>query len=130
MILIKQHLFSLILLIFVLRSDTISSVEYEPWGPDADLVLAAPALESPMKQTAGFDAIIAFHHQILTHADGPRSHYYPSSSTYMLQATRKYGLIRGFPMGCDRLLRENGDPWLYPPFRTRDGDYLKSDPVP
>jgi putative component of membrane protein insertase Oxa1/YidC/SpoIIIJ protein YidD len=108
----------------------IFGVEYEPWGPDADLVTSSSHKESIIRQIAGFDAIIAFHHQILTKADGPRSHYYPSSSTYMLQATRKYGLVRGFPIGCDRLLRENNDPWIYPPFRTKDGDYLKSDPVP
>jgi len=105
---------------------------FEPWGKDADLY---PATKTTNKRSltpslAGFDSLIFFHQNILSQADGPRSHYLPSSSEYMLQAVRKYGLMRGFFLGCDRLLRETEDVWIYPLVRTKGGHTLKYDPVP
>ncbi|MBS3903904.1 MAG: membrane protein insertion efficiency factor YidD [Simkania sp.] len=106
---------------------------YEPWGKDADLSIPAqPTVEqstsnSPMVWTAS--KIIWFHQNVLSPVDGPRSHFRPSSSGYMLEAMRKHGFIKGYLMGCDRLLRENSEEWVY---RTVDyeGRTLKWDPPP
>lgn len=105
----------------------------EPWGKDAQLcvpkveVKKEPVRLSPMGKVA--EAIILFHHKVITQIDGPRSHFRPSSSGYMLEAIRTHGFVKGYIMGCDRLLRENGDPWHY---RTKlvDGKLYKWDPPP
>ena len=47
----------------------------------------------------------------------------------MLDAIRKYGFFRGVPLGCDRLMRENDDPWVYPLITVEDGKVFKYDPV-
>ena len=102
----------------------------EPWGKDAALChptqKATPAKKlSPMGRFA--EQAILFHHNVLTHISGPRSHFRPTSSQYMLQAIRQYGFVKGYLMGCDRLLRENGEAWHY---RTREinGKLYKWDP--
>lgn len=41
----------------------------------------------------------------------------------------RYGSAFGFLMGCDRLLRENGEEWLYRQVATKIGR-VKYDPVP
>jgi len=37
----------------------------------------------------------------------PRCRFYPSCSSYMLEAVAKYGAIKGFLLGCWRILRCN-----------------------
>jgi hypothetical protein len=103
----------------------------EPWGKDAALAYhyVAPT-PPPSTFLAGLETLILFHQQVISNADGPRSHYFPSSSSYMLTAIRRFGLVQGFMLGCDRLMRENNETWIYLPFKTRDGDFLKWDPVP
>lgn len=104
----------------------------EPWGKDADLKISseAPALSPPKHSMAvrAAEQIILFHQNVLSPVDGPRSHFRPSSSGYMMQAMQKHGFIQGFIMGCDRLIRENSDPWVY---RTieENGKVFKHDPV-
>lgn len=105
---------------------------HEPWGKDADLRYRhshRPPTEilSPLGET--MKKLIWFHQNIISPVDGPRSHYKPSSSTYMMQAIRKHGFFKGYIMGCDRLLRENDDSWHY---RTSviDGKVWKIDPPP
>lgn len=105
---------------------------HEPWGKDADLQyrrqthVQTEAL-SPLGEA--MKRLIWFHQNIISPVDGPRSHYKPSSSNYMMQAIQKHGFFRGYIMGCDRLLRENDDPWIY---RTAvvDGKIWKIDPPP
>jgi len=88
---------------------------HEPWSKDRDLRLQVPSSQeivlSPIVKAA--EIVIAFHQNILSPVDGPRSHFKPSSSNYMLQAMQKHGFIKGYLMGCSRLLRENSDPWVY-----------------
>ncbi len=74
------------------------------------------------------EALIAFHQEVISPIDGPRSHFRPSSSGYMLNAIHAHGFFTGIVIGSDRLLRENNDPWVYDtvPF---DGETLKWDPV-
>lgn len=107
----------------------------DPWGKDADLAHKRP-LPSASKETCQTpllgiigEKVIRFHQEVLSPADGPRSHFIPSSSQYMLDAMRKYGFFKGFSMGCDRLMRENSDQWVYPTTRDHAGNIMKWDPV-
>src|SRR5437016_1784386 len=93
----------------------------QPWGKDADLVFCKepeepcethPCNVSPA--VALSTLLIRFHQTCITQIDGPRSHYLPSSSQYTLDAIQKYGFFKGFVLGCDRLLRENDEKWIYP----------------
>ena len=101
-----------------------------PWGKDADLhyshsTSSKPHTLSPLGE--GMKKLIWFHQNIISPVDGPRSHYKPSSSSYMLEAITKHGFFKGYIMGCDRLLRENDEAWVY---RTAvvDGKLWKFDP--
>lgn len=99
---------------------------YDDWGEEK-------RFRAPSQATVaegGIEAIIQFHREVISPTDGPRSHYFPSSSQYMLNAIRKYGSWRGFELGCDRLLRENDELWIYPILITAEDDRLKFDPVP
>lgn len=107
----------------------------EPWGKDADLVhcraIPAEACESSRE---GFLAklgikAIRFHQEVISPADGPRSHFIPSSSQYTLEAMKKYGFFKGFTMGCDRLMRENEEEWVYRKTLDGAGRPMKWDPV-
>ena len=105
----------------------------EPWGPDNSLVkrLSQEApMPSPRRNLAAriAEKIILFHQNILSPADGPRSNFRPTSSRYMLLAIRRHGFIHGFLMGCDRLMRENKDPWVYRK-RVINGAEYKWDPT-
>lgn len=113
------------------------SADANPWGKDADLVcFNANTVDCEVTpcQTPFFgqiaEALIYFHQNVISPADGPRSHFLPSSSQYALDAIRKYGFFRGFAMGCDRLMRENKDPWVYRTVLDGAGNRIKWDPVP
>lgn len=111
----------------------------DPWGKDADLscrrsrptssqqCIACP--RSSILTEIG-DGLIVFHQQVISPADGPRSHFIPSSSQYTRDAMREYGFFQGFIMGCDRLMRENSDPWVYRTISDSSGKVMKWDPVP
>lgn len=105
----------------------------DPWGKDADLV-QAPVFQAPPQppslaaRLGGY--AIRFHQEVISPADGPRSHFIPSSSQYALDAMNKYGFIKGVTMGCDRLMRENDDPWVYRKILNPAGHVMKWDPVP
>ncbi len=105
---------------------------FEPWGKDADLQYTPPPPKQEVQLSIlaqAMEKMIWFHQNVISTVDGPRSHYKPSSSSYMLQAIHKHGFIKGYVMGCDRLLRENSDPWIY---RTAiiDNKIWKTDPPP
>lgn len=112
---------------------SLGALEYAPWGKDATLTtvkidrsiqpVATPCL-GPFAEK-----MIAFHREVISPCDGPRSHYEPSSSKYTLDAMRKYGFFSGFIRGCDRLMRENKDPWFYPKTIDRYGKLSKHDPA-
>jgi putative component of membrane protein insertase Oxa1/YidC/SpoIIIJ protein YidD len=104
----------------------------DPWGKDADLCQpqsegCRPSKKGPM--VAFSEIMIGFHQNVISPADGPRSHYKPSSSQYTLDAIRQYGFLRGFLLGCDRLMRENNEPWVYRKVYTAEGLETKYDPV-
>lgn len=103
---------------------------FEPWGKDAGLKPAeTPAPKSnPSIATRFADLVIKFHQEVISPVDGPRSHYRPSSSQYMQQAIHNYGFLKGFIMGCDRLLRENDEEWVYRTIQY-EGKLYKYDPA-
>lgn len=103
----------------------------DPWGKDADLVYpTSPSnCEDPSLGIKISQALIRFHQDVISPADGPRSNFFPSSSQYTYDAITQYGFCQGFMMGCDRLMRENDDPWIYSKIRNPEGRILKSDPV-
>lgn len=120
-------LFKLIFLLLPLQA--ISS----PFGKDADL--ASPCVSAPTCQPEKGPGVslsrllIRFHQTVITQIDGPRSHFRPSSSQYTLDAIERYGFIQGWLLGCDRLLRENSDPWIYPKRLNEHGELYKWDPI-
>lgn len=101
---------------------------YGPWGRDAELTSPcqpnSPCCKTPLQRIGA--RLIDIHHCYISKADGPRSHFYPSSSHYTQEAICKYGFMRGYLMGCDRLMRENGEAWVYPTVCV-DGSCLKVD---
>jgi|SRR5579862_367811 uncharacterized protein len=106
---------------------------FTPWGKDAELRIPPPPQEKQIPshslQVRCAEAIIHFHQNVLSPIDGPRSHFRPSSSNYMLNAIHKYGFLQGFIMGCDRLMRENSDAWCYKNIED-EGKLYKYNPVP
>ncbi|MDE3056225.1 MAG: membrane protein insertion efficiency factor YidD [Verrucomicrobiota bacterium] len=102
---------------------------FEPWGKDTALLPQHTEEPLPEKSLATLIAqgVIAFHQNVISPVDGPRSHYRPSSSQYMKLAMDHYGFLRGFIMGCDRLLRENNEEWVYRKIEI-DGQIFKYDP--
>lgn len=92
---------------------------FEPWGKDEALHIEkhrsslydTPPVKNPL--IYGMDLLVTFHQNIISPVDGPRSSFRPTSSRYMLLAMKRHGFIKGYIMGCDRLMRENSDPWLY-----------------
>ncbi len=126
-------------LFIVIFSLLISSLPAEPWGVDADLAKRPSQISSPESckstcrstlATNVAKAMIQFHQDVISPADGPRSHFIPSSSQYTLDAINRYGLLSGISMGCDRLMRENEDPWVYRWTRDGAGKLIKYNPVP
>ena len=120
-------------LLLIISSSLIGEVGFvEPWGKDLEMVPKHSTLP-PLPETYGVmtklsESLILFHQNILSPVDGPRSHFRPTSSRYMLLAMKRHGFIKGYIMGCDRLLRENQDPWVY---RTIiiEGESYKWDPT-
>ena len=105
---------------------------FEPWGKDANLKYPSICSQNGLsKHPIGVrlaEKVIDFHQQILSPVDGPRSHFHPCSSAYMRQAMKKHGFTIGFFMGCDRLMRENSDDWIYRKIEV-NGSLIKHDPV-
>ena len=127
----KRLLFLLLLTCFSLQAD--------PWGKDADLANTScrraqrcPAPSNcPTPLLGQFaEVMIGYHNEVISPCDGPRSHFTPSSSHYTLESMRRYGFVQGWLMGCDRLMRENDDDWMYPQVLNDDGCLIKYDPVP
>ncbi len=104
-----------------------SSLCAEPWGRDAELVFPPPSTEDSI---GGFGAgTIKFYQKNISPISGPRSSFLPTSSEYARQAIVKYGYAKGTAIGCDRLLRENGEEWVYP-LIFKYGSWRKYDPIP
>lgn len=121
------------LILTVLSIPLFAEVGYvEPWGKDERLIprksRIPPLPEKMGVMTRLSESVILFHQNIISPVDGPRSHYRPTSSRYMLLAMRRYGFLKGYIMGCDRLLRENKEEWVYRKV-VIDGEEFKWDPT-
>lgn len=107
----------------------------DPWGRDASLTYFSKNTRPIIEEKCDgpgvrmMRTLVRFHKGVISPADGPRSHYKPSSSEYMLQAVEKYGFLYGYLLGCDRLMRENKDPWIYRTVENKDRLITKWDPV-
>ena len=124
-------LFRLLLLLFPFCVYALPGY-FEPWGKDTDLVFLQPKKTEPTSYSLPVrvaEKIIWFHQYIISPVDGPRSHFYPSSSSYMKEAIQKHGFVLGFFLGCDRLQRENRDPWIYRCIELNQ-KLIKYNPVP
>jgi putative membrane protein insertion efficiency factor len=75
-------------------------------------------------------AFIRVYQYTLSPMLGQRCRYYPSCSNYAIGALREHGAIRGFGMGCWRILRcnpfSNGGYDPVPP-RRRDCGHAHAD---
>ena len=122
------------LLFFLIPTCAFTELGYvEPWGTDAGIEVeqveqARPSQLSLLAKAA--EKAIVFHQEILSATTGPRSHFKPSSSHYTLGAIREHGFIQGFFMGCDRLMRENPDPWVYKTTKYEEKIYKWDPPFP
>jgi len=104
---------------------------FEPWGKDADLLPCKSKkdnLKSKSLLTKIANSVIVFHQKVISPVDGPRSHFRPTSSRYMQLAMQRYGFFKGYIMGCDRLLRENNEKWVYRTITMDEIEY-KFDPA-
>ena len=107
----------------------------EPWGKDADMINPEQVIKkksfcnTPLLGPFA-ELMIKFHQEVISPCDGPRSHFIPSSSQYALDSMRKYGFFVGLTMGCDRLMRENKDDWVYRYTVDGAGVPIKYDPIP
>jgi len=120
-------------LLCLLLAFSLQVIAEEPWGKDADLTTVCHISNSHCPDNflqKGAKAVIRFHQDVISPIDGPRSHFYPSSSQYAKEAIQKYGFFKGSLLGCDRLLRENDEEWVYKTYTTPDGRCLKSNPLP
>ena len=99
-----------------------------PWGKDSDLVQKETAFQK--SYSAPFQQAILFHQNVLSSADGPRSHFYPTSSRYSYEAISKLGVPKGLLLTFDRLMRENDERWVYQAFILNEQVIRKYDPVP
>lgn len=126
----SKELFILFLTVY---NSVFASCFEQPWGKDAELTAVKPRccpVEKPPSILTSFGvAAIRFHQEVISPADGPRSHFIPSSSQYTLDSMKKYGFFTGYMLGCDRLMRENEDPWVYRKTVDCNGQTMKYDPV-
>lgn len=134
----RNRLQKILLMVWALTAPVYLSAYYEePWGKDREIAQIDPATlrseskpEKPNLSLAGkaAQAVISFHQKFLSPTDGTRSHFRPSSSRYMQLSIQRYGFLRGYLMGCDRLLRENNEEWVYRTIKSPGGVY-KYDPA-
>ncbi len=121
--------FRIIFFIFTFISLFAEQGFHVPWGKDHDLKVLSKKVEKKSSfaaKTAG--GVIRFYQNYLSPTTGARSNFRPTSSRYMQLAIQRYGFLKGFVMGCDRLLRENNEDWIYPTLGKDRGGY-KYDPA-
>lgn len=71
----------------------------------------AEALLAPgAKETDESRWLFSFYSKYISPVDGDRCSMYPTCSRYSAEAVKKHGLLMGWIMTCDRLIRDGGDP--------------------
>jgi putative component of membrane protein insertase Oxa1/YidC/SpoIIIJ protein YidD len=120
----KKFIFIFLVPVFIFSKGYI-----EPFGKDSDIKISKKKEKIKTSfLTKAFDKIIIFHQKVLSPVDGPRSHFRPTSSRYMQLAMQRYGFFKGYIMGCDRLMRENKESWVYQTILIDNIEY-KYDPA-
>ena len=101
----------------------------EPWGKDTALLSQRKSDDEVSLNLATklADTVIRFHQDVTSRVAGS-SHFRPTSSRYMQLAMHRYGFLKGFLMGCDRLMREDNEEWVYPLIQI-EGRFFKYDPA-
>ncbi len=67
--------------------------------------LAAPVLAGEKEVANDASVIITFYQKVISPIDGHRCPMDPSCSRYLNQAVKKHGVVVGWIMGMDRLVR-------------------------
>ena len=112
-----------------LLAHNFSESPFEPWGYDAELYSKkSETIENKSLSKKACIACIHFFQEYISPIDGPRSSFYPTSSQYALEAIQRYGVFTGIALGCDRLMRENREDWVYE-IVDKHGNFRKYDPV-
>ena len=75
------------------------------------------------------NVVIRFYQENISSIDGNRCPMYPSCSAYASQAIEKHGLIPGWIMACDRLVRCGRDEVHLPKTIIASGRKSAYDPV-
>ena len=89
-----------------------------------------PAVEKPAGgHSGGPPDAIRFFQRHISSIDGDRCPMYPSCSSYGLDAFEKHGLLMGWIMTCDRLLRCGRDELTLAPRVMIDSEIHCYDPV-
>ncbi len=91
--------------------------------------LGSPVLSQEKDDSHDSSAIITFYQKVISPIDGDRCPMSPSCSSYLNQAIKKHGLLRGWIMGMDRLVRcGRSEVSLSPPI-WKNGRKHTHDPV-
>jgi putative membrane protein insertion efficiency factor len=69
------------------------------------LISASQALSRQKEPPASFLDPIGFYQKYISPVDGQRCPMYPSCSQYIRQGVKKHGLLKGWVMGFDRIVR-------------------------
>lgn len=108
---LPRNKLTLLVLFFCLGFAGISSAQNQDLpGPDKNLV-------------------IQFFQEHISPVDGNRCTMNPSCSAYAAQAIQKHGLLMGWIMACDRLVRCGQDEVTLAPSRYINAERLTIDPV-
>ncbi len=93
------------------------------------LVLTLVSYTCLTPPAAAENPLISFYQEHISAADGNRCPMYPTCSHYISEAVEKHGLLVGWVMGCDRLVRCGRDEKnISPSIRINDQLYAY-DPV-
>jgi putative component of membrane protein insertase Oxa1/YidC/SpoIIIJ protein YidD len=88
--------------------------------------------DRPARTTDPLSAIVHFYRGPLNHLSAVRGGtcaMYPCSSSYSLECLEKHGLLLGWMMTCDRLLRSGRDELYLAPEIVINGKTFSYDPV-
>lgn len=77
----------------------------------AAFIVPVSIAEADQKETdrSMLSGMFQFYETVITPIDGNRCKMFPSCSRYFKNAVDRHGLLKGWVMGCDRLLRCGGD---------------------
>lgn len=123
----NRKLFYISLFIFIPLVLLWESASAEPY-PNATANKAGPA-DSAQEQNHTVLYPIKFFMKYISPVDGNRCPMHPSCSKYCLDAVQRHGLLMGWIMTCDRLIRCGRDELKISPTVIVNDTKLSYDPV-